>query len=226
MTKRGIVPDEFRCTATSKQQHRRCKRRVTPGRTVCHIHGGKTPRGIASPKFKHGKQSLELPARLISDYQAALADPDYLVQKEQIALLRARLNDLLRRVDTGESGGAWNKAQESYRAIVAALQAGDSAALSAALKELDGVIGRGVSDYGAWKEVHATLETQRRTIESEQKRITAASQTMTAQQAMALIAGIMAVIRDNVSDMVTLERIRAGIMQLTNRPQAQITEGE
>jgi hypothetical protein len=35
------------CKATSKQSGERCKRRVSPGATVCAIHGGKAPQVIA-----------------------------------------------------------------------------------------------------------------------------------------------------------------------------------
>lgn len=37
------VPDEQRCTATSRQTGRRCGARRVPGATVCHWHGGKAP---------------------------------------------------------------------------------------------------------------------------------------------------------------------------------------
>lgn len=35
----------------------RCRRPPTPGRTRCRLHGGATPRGKASPHFRHGRDS-------------------------------------------------------------------------------------------------------------------------------------------------------------------------
>lgn len=51
------------CTATSKRSGQRCRRSAMTDRTVCQVHGGKTPRGVASPHFRHGRYSILLRAR-------------------------------------------------------------------------------------------------------------------------------------------------------------------
>lgn len=51
------------CTATSKRTGQRCHKPAMIDRTVCQIHGGKTPRGVASPHFHHGRYSILLRAR-------------------------------------------------------------------------------------------------------------------------------------------------------------------
>lgn len=79
----------------------RTKRKGTPctqdpmqnGR--CRLHGGATPGGIASPHFKTGRWSKHLPAQLAEHYQAALADQDLLALREDLALLDARLAQVL-----------------------------------------------------------------------------------------------------------------------------------
>src|SRR5215813_8022692 len=96
----------MQCSAHSKRSHEQCKRPATPGRHVCHIHGGKTPAGIAAPRFKHGRYSKYLPTRMLPSYRKALQDQSLTIFGE-IALLQARIDDLLQRVDTGESGKLW-----------------------------------------------------------------------------------------------------------------------
>jgi len=66
---RGIFyypPDDRRCTATSKQTGKRCKRWATKGKKVCYYHGGRstgprTTAGIQRTRaihLKHGEYSL------------------------------------------------------------------------------------------------------------------------------------------------------------------------
>ncbi len=56
-----VIPRQ--CTATSKRTGERCRKSAMLGRTVCLAHGGRTPRGVASPHFKHGRHSKQLPFR-------------------------------------------------------------------------------------------------------------------------------------------------------------------
>lgn len=51
------------CTATSKRTGQRYRKPAMIDRTVCRTHGGKTPRGVTSPHFRHGRYSILLPAR-------------------------------------------------------------------------------------------------------------------------------------------------------------------
>ena len=62
------------CTATSKRTGQRCCKSAMIDRTVCRIHGGKTPRGVASPHFRHGRYSKLLRARPSSRVTANLND--------------------------------------------------------------------------------------------------------------------------------------------------------
>lgn len=42
-----------------------CKRRPSPGRKRCHLHGGATPIGIGSPHYRHGFYSRYCPAGVL-----------------------------------------------------------------------------------------------------------------------------------------------------------------
>lgn len=69
------------------------------GRNVCLAHGGKTPRGVASPHFKTGRYSRSLPGHLLAAYEEALRDPRLLSLQDELALTDAMICELLSQVD-------------------------------------------------------------------------------------------------------------------------------
>lgn len=83
------------CTATSKQSGERCRKPAMRGRTVCLAHGGRTPRGEASPHFKTGRYSRSLPGHLVATYEQALADPRLLSLRDEIALTDVMIDEQL-----------------------------------------------------------------------------------------------------------------------------------
>lgn len=85
-----------RCTAHSKRNGRRCQNLPVRGRAVCRMHGGHQPRGIASPHWKGRGYSKDLPTRLADRYRAALADPDLVTCTSELALVDARIGEVLR----------------------------------------------------------------------------------------------------------------------------------
>ncbi len=87
------------CEATSKRSGERCRKHAMRGRNVCLAHGGKTPRGAASPHFKTGRYSRSLPGRLVAAYEEALSDPRLLSLRDELALTDAMLMETLSQFD-------------------------------------------------------------------------------------------------------------------------------
>jgi hypothetical protein len=87
------------CTANSKRSGKRCRKPAMRGRSVCLVHGGKTPRGIASPQFRHGRYSRSLPGQLLQEYEVAQQDPRLLSLRDEIALADATIAQLLQQLD-------------------------------------------------------------------------------------------------------------------------------
>ena len=99
-----------------KSDGKPCTRRAMAN-GCCYVHGGPTPKGIASPHFKHGKYSDHIPTRLSSRFHESLSDPELTNQRSDIALLDARLCDVLDSVSNQESGELWqalHKAKQHY----------------------------------------------------------------------------------------------------------------
>ncbi len=80
----------------------------TPCRTFpmangrCRLHGGKSLKGIASPRFKTGKYSKYLPEKVRTHYQETIVDKDLISLRDEIALNDAHLIELLGSMKSGE----------------------------------------------------------------------------------------------------------------------------
>lgn len=192
-----------------------CKNRaMSNGR--CRMHGGKSLVGLGSPSFVDGKYSKFIPARLTARYGEALADTALLELKEEVALLDARLSDVLGRVDTGESGKLWETAQKALMQYKVTHKR-DEVKAALALMDLEDAILAGTSDYTAWGEIATIIEQRRRLVESERKRLVEMQQMITTEQAMALLAMVVDTVRRHVPDRAALAAISAELVQLTAR---------
>jgi hypothetical protein len=164
--------------------------------------------------FKHGKYSRFLPSRLFATYQDAAHDPQLLELRRDIALTDARIVDLLQRVDTGESGAIWRQAQAAMAQFRRAQAQGDVEAMPRALGQVDRLLTQGHADYAAWDEVLALIEQRRKLVESEQKRVTTATEGLTVERAMTMLAQVVGIIERHVSDRGILQRIALDMQAL------------
>jgi len=204
----------MQCTAKAKSTGKQCTRHAMVGKNVCYVHGGKSLSGVASPSFKTGKYSKYLPARLMERYNDALADNNLLELRDQIAVVDARLADLLLRVDTGESGAIWKSLQVTWYEMVAARQDGDHAAQAKALNAIGALIKNGFEDNAAWIDIRSTLIMRKQLVESERKRLVEMQQMISAEKAMVLIAAIAGLVKEHVKDRDALIAISEGLTRL------------
>jgi len=188
------------CKATSKRTGERCKGNAVTGRELCRHHGGKSLVGPAHPGYKHGRYSKHLPGRLIERYAQAVSDPDLLVLRDDIALVDARLGDLLERVDSGESGEAWRRVQEAVAELQAGMDSSDVPRMVAAIDSLKKIARRGLADHLAWQEVGAALDRRERLVKSERRRMVEMQQVLTLQEALMLFQRIGDSIEAHVTD--------------------------
>lgn len=194
-----------------------CQRAAGPnGR--CNLHGGKALAGAASPRFKSGDYSAYMPERLRERFAAAQDDPELLSVRDDIALARARITDLLERVDSGEAGTLWRQAGKLLRDFHRANGREDAADRQMAiLAELEQTVGEGVNDYAAWDEVLKQQQLLLKLSEAERKRLVELQQVMTVEQAMVLLAQITDIVQRHVTDRTTRAAIAAEFVRLTGR---------
>jgi hypothetical protein len=162
----------------------------------CRLHGGATPRGERSPHFKHGRYSRCVPAALARRLAAARADPGLVSIRDGVALLRLRLDDLLGRLHGGSGGGPWAAARAAFRRLARALAAGRPAA--GPLAALGALLEAGAGDDAVWREIADLAERKSLVAQREWRRLRDLRLVMTADQAMAFVAAVMAAVLRHV----------------------------
>lgn len=183
-----------------------CKQRAMPnGR--CYIHGGKSLSGAASGTFKTGRYSKYLPTGVLDSYHAALADEDLLATRDSIALAETRIIDLLKTLDAGAGKELWEQAQTTFAGLKTAIKANDAETVRESLRQLDKIIGGGMTQAQTWNEIGDWMERARRLRETEQRRLVAMQQMITSEQAMLLVAALTMAVKSHVSDPIALRAI-------------------
>lgn len=152
---------------------RACRKTVLREGDACRLHGGASLSGVAHPNWNGGRTSKlfrSLPARMQDGFRASRDDPEILNLSNDIAVLDARLLELLGKADTRESGAAWERLADLRAAFLAAQRRQDQQAMADALADILNLIARGRGDWALWGEVSDLLERRRRLVDSEQKR--------------------------------------------------------
>ncbi len=103
------------CTARSKRSGQQCRKHAMRGRDVCLAHGGKTPRGAASPHFKTGRYSRSLPGHLVAAYERAIHDPMLLSLRDEVALTDAMIGETLSRLTDDMP---WAKTRKVFHQVI------------------------------------------------------------------------------------------------------------
>jgi hypothetical protein len=197
----------MRCRAKAKHSQERCRQAVVPGMEVCYYHGGKSPRGPASPHFRTGRYSKFLPARMRARYEAAERDPALTSLHSELALVDARLLDLLGRVDSGESGALWRALRKAYRAFKLYQQTGDVAKMKEAFAEMETHLEAAVVDTEAWAEIHDLIESRRKLADTESRRLATLKQMLTQEQALLLVGRVVDIVTRHVPDQQVLANV-------------------
>lgn len=203
-----------RCSARSKGSGDQCRLPALPGRTVCRFHGGKSPRGVASPSFKHGRYSRTLTGTLAERYREATSDPELLSVRDEIALLDARISEVLARIPDREPGTTWKTLRSTYVDFRRLLAKGKKAEAEEAFERLGILIGEGESESVTWAEIGGLIGQRARLSEVETKRLVEARAMIRADELGLLIAGIVDTVRANVKDREILARIVEDIERL------------
>lgn len=191
-----------------------CKRpALTNGR--CHLHGGRAPKGIASPHFKHGRYSKYLPRGIVGAYEEALADPELMSLRPGAALLEARVTELLKRLrDKGEEMPDWKALERKYGEFERARQRGDSDWAARSLVELGELIRAGSSIASVWAEIGDTIEQRRKITETETRRKERERLVLSVEEAVLLLSALADVVRRHVHDRRALQNIQEDMARL------------
>lgn len=173
----------------------------------CRMHGGASLSGMASPTFKTGRYSRVLPTRLLDRYHEGLNDRDLLALTDEIAVVNARLGELVGQLDSGGQEEKWEAITMGLDFCDTAIQAKDMPRLLGHLAAMREVVRQGQADGLLWEEIGNWMERARKLRETEQRRLVAMQQVITSEQAMVLVAALTMAVKTHVHDVDTLRAI-------------------
>lgn len=191
----------------------------------CRLHGGKTPKGIASPHWKHGRYSKYLPQGILDRYQAFANDPETLSLESEIAIIDTRLSMLFERWRDGDYGGSWDDIEKlftefdnlQYRASRSADEQERKSYLQDAfekLNEIKRIVKVRKDDAALWSDIHEAIEYRRKLVDSEARRRIQMEQMLTAEQALSYATMLGLAVKQYVTDRDTLNKIQDAFVRL------------
>ena len=161
----------------------------------CLNHGGKSLSGIASPSYKHGRYSTALPTGLIPRFEASMADPDLLDQRAELALLDARIEELLGLVQANGETARWSDAKAGYQRIRVASHARRPVEAAAALTELGALLDRGVAGTALWHQLGQLIDRRTRVVQTEGRRLKDLQQMVPVEKVWTLVGALVESVR-------------------------------
>ena len=195
-------------------EERKC-RRPAMANGACYLHGGASPKGLAHPRYKTGKWSKYMPQRMLPRYEESQVDTELLALRADIALVDARIADLLEKVDSGESGQQWKHLSVLRLEVYDAKRRGDDVAGKEALEGILHTIGRGKADSAAWYDVIGLIEQRRKLVESERKRLVEMKQMVTVEESMLLVNAAVHSMRAQLLAQCTSEVAQSVLVAVT-----------
>ncbi len=187
---------------------RPCRTAVAREGQACRVHGGASPKGIAHPGFKHGKHSKVLKGDTLQRYEEARRDPLLVGLREEIALVDARLGDLLQGVMLGENELLWPRLKDAFRELKVAIRAKDPTGMATELSLLEQFIEQGSTRQDSWKGIYDVVEIRRKLVDTEWRRELASEQAMRANEAETMVVALATAVRLHVKDRDILAAIQ------------------
>lgn len=181
------------------------------------MHGGNSPRGIAHPSTKHGRYSKDIPAQLLTRYQEGVADKDLLNLSDEIALIEARIGELLSHITTQETGGSWKHLKDLFEKLHQAAEEKNGVLMIRLIDEMEPHLMAGHKEYMVWGEITFAIEARRKLVDTERKRLVDMNQFVTVKDAMLLASALSDVVRRNVSDPEILRKIHDGMESILSK---------
>lgn len=195
------------CSANISSGTRKCCSKFLLPNGRCKKHGGLTPSGMASPHFKTGIWSKDLPARLYERYEDALADDKLKSLEDDLALVNARIGELYAQLEDGGGGEIFSEIDQAFQSFKQGQRDRDAQVVREATAKLDDAIRRGRGEGAIWKEIYSLREQRRKLLLADAKQQDVLGQYITVTKVNLLITALLDAVRKRVSDRGTLAAI-------------------
>lgn len=197
------------CTAISKRSGKQCEGPAVIGsrNQRCRMHGGVSLPGLANPSFKTGRYSRLLPQRIQELYEEALSNPDLLEMSDHIALLEARVGEILEQMKGEEIVPRWSALKEVVDEFITAALSEDVEKRNEALGKLNDIMSAGDAFDRSWGQIEGTIEQLRKVADTEIKRKKDLHQMVPVERVQVLMTAVSVAIKRHVPDPELLGKI-------------------
>jgi hypothetical protein len=204
-------PKPWMCWAKLRKKQQHCRRPAgQSGR--CRLHGDACPKGIQSKMFKNGFHSNYLPKALKSHYDAAIQDPSVLSVRDEVAVLKAKQLEIVKRM-AEEEPPPWGQVVEALNDYEIARQDNDEARTREAYHALVQAIrcGYDAREHEAqlWAELREVIQDTTKTAGREWKRLHDLNALLPVADVLNVMVAFLGRIRQRVSDPMILRGIQS-----------------
>lgn len=205
----GEYVNDGRCHGTTRSGTR-CANPSTEGTPFCGWH--RRPAAIAARHEAAGRYAIGMPSSMVPEYQTALQDRYLLHLRDEVAVITTRINQLLAQTEEGVNAKAWKETKQLWDRLTKAHRKDDQEAMDEVMVRLAEVIETGKRDSDIWLDVERLFEQRRKLVETEQKYLRSAGQTLTIEAAMVLLAAAINALKESVRKYVGSREVQEAII--------------
>ena len=177
-----------------------CQEVPVEGAKRCRIHGGLSITGPLSKTWTTGVKSKYNPGvELSKKYKAAMDDPDFLSQRNEIALMDARIQTLVERLEDDQNIPTWMALSKSWDKFLLAIRTGNEREQTELVQKLDQMIQKATEHIDLWDDIQKTIDHRRKLTDAEQKHLLAHQSMMGIDQVMMIMNAPFMALRDIVT---------------------------
>ena len=167
------IAEQRQCGHLDKDTGMRCAGMACNNSRGCEKHGGLTGNRYKSV----------LPARMFKSYEEGFKEPKLLDLIDDIEVAEKRTEDLMKRVDKGESGALWAQLLEMAREYEATR---DPELVNSMVKQIK----KGHQDYRTWAEIKEWQKHKQSLVESQTRLKIQLNQVVSLAQVLGIIAKV------------------------------------
>lgn len=203
------------CAGKSRRSGEQCRQQTEPDRKYCRFHGGRAPRGIDHHATQKRIYDELAPSRMQGDLLRIATAPDLLALVDELVLLRARAADILKRVDSGESGKAWRDLQSLVDKFEG--EEHGSPEQWRVWRRIRAVVSEGNQDWATWGELQGVIRDVTKLAESQRRYRLEQQHMLSTDAAYAMMTNLVEVVLREVPDERVHQRIADEFARLAGR---------
>ena len=164
----------------------------------CKFHGGKSLAGPLHQNYKHGRYSRALPAHFQERYTRFLSDPEMTGMRDEIALYRSRMEELLSVMDADIAENTWHRLVILWDNFRFAVATNDTEEQQELFGRLTDFIARADRNRTAWKEINKTTEILHKLTMAEHKKTVDNKHVVSTEQVLNLLTHMIIQMKEAV----------------------------